>query len=76
MNLLTRPAEMQAWKDHPGTQAFLAYLRDRQTMLAKAWAEGKALEPSHQVEAMLLGQLADLSPDMVAEHFGVEVSGE
>lgn len=62
----------QAWKEDHRTQEFFQYLKDRQTDLSTAWAEGKQLSPEQQAQAVLLGRLADLSHDDIIEQYAIE----
>lgn len=67
-HLLDR-AEFQNWRDNPVTVEFLGFLRDRQQALMVAWGRGLSLTPEEQAQAVLLGQLADLSFEMIAEEY-------
>lgn len=71
--LLLDPGEFRAWKDHPTTVEFLRFLKDRQMALAEAWARGTVWSPEQQAQAVLLGQLAEISSADVAEQYGVEL---
>lgn len=68
------PDGFQAWKDSPRTQEFLRFLLDRQADLCLAWGKGQQLSPEHQAQAVLLGQLAAISWDDVAQQYGIEMS--
>jgi hypothetical protein len=63
----------QAWKDSPLTREFLQFLKDRQRSLMEAWGRGKSLNPEHQAQAVLLGQLAEIRWPDVAEQYDIEV---
>ena len=73
-NLLTSREEFQRWTEHPGTVAFLEYLRDRQEALMVAWARGSQMAPEQQAQAVMLGQLVSLSADEIASDYGIEVT--
>lgn len=69
--LLLDPEQFRAWKDHPVTQEYHRFLRDRQTALATAWAEGRVYSVEAQAQAQILGRLASLSLEDVAAEYGV-----
>lgn len=62
-NSLLDRDQFQRWKDSPLTQGFLAYLRDRQSDLTRAWGKGLVGSnlPEVQAQAVVLGQLAEIS---------------
>lgn len=66
---LLDPEAFQAWKAQPQTQEFLQFLADRQADLMLAWGQGVSLMPEHQAQAVLLGQLADLSFEMIVAQY-------
>jgi hypothetical protein len=72
--LLLDREQFQAWKDHPVTVEFFQYLRARQWALMQAWGRGQIWSPEQQAQAVLLGQLAEISLADVAEQYDVEVS--
>ena len=72
-NPLLDPDRFQAWRDQPLTQGFLAYLKDRRSDLMEAWAKEFPLGLAEQREAALLGQLAEISFEHIAEQYGAEV---
>ena len=76
MNLLMNKDQFQRWWEHPGTEAYLAYLDRRRLNLMEAWARGLPLEPEDQMEAYLCSQMKELSPERVAVVFNVELSEE
>ena len=76
MNPLTDPEQFQAWKAHPVTEPFLAYLKDRQQVLLENWGKGLLMEPNSQTVAMILGQLADLSCNHVRDFYDLEQIAE
>lgn len=62
MNLLANEEEFQRWADHPGTKAFHQFLKDRVSMLSRAWAAGSLKEECSQREAQCQAEtLLDLS---------------
>lgn len=71
MNLLIDPEAMAAWKAHPGTVAFRQYLRDFRAKMAENWASGNPMSDKLQAQADLMGQMADLGSDAVANFYGV-----
>ena len=73
MNLLMDKDQFQRWREHPGTEAYLAYLSRRRLNLMEAWAQGKELQPADQMEAWLCSQMQELSPEQVAAVFDVEM---
>ena len=75
-NRLMDKDQFSRWWDHPGTKAYLEYLGRRRSNLMEAWAWGRPLRPEDQMEAWLCSQMQDLSPDVVAHVFGVELSEE
>ena len=74
-NPLTNPPEFQRWKESPLTAAYLQYLKDYQTSLAKAWAAGEPLTREHQVQAETLGDLADLTCSQVRAFYDLGPEG-
>ena len=65
-NLLTNPGDFQRWADHPVTQAYLQFLRDRVQSLAMHWAQRVAPSDHPQMlaaqcQAETLGDLAQLT---------------
>ncbi len=73
MSLLTNREDFQGWRDSPMTQAYLAYLKERQTALASQWSKG--LPGSHlpepQAQAVLLGHLASLQFEDIEMHYQI-----
>lgn len=72
MNLLTNREDFSRWWDHPGTEAFRAYLKDYRATMAEKWASGAPMNPEDQLGAALMGQLTELSSDDIANFYGVE----
>ncbi len=66
---LLDPGEFQRWMDNPTTREFLGYLRDRQQALMAAWGRGVSTTVEQQAAAVLLGQLADLSFEMIEREY-------
>lgn len=76
-NPLLDPEQFQEWKDQRLTKAFLSYLDLCRSNLMQQWAVGTfshnpALSEAAQARAALLSQLLDLSPDDVAQTYGVD----
>lgn len=74
--LLADKAEFQRWADSPATVEFLSYLRERQLHLMQAWGRGLALTVEQQAQAVLLGQLAELTWEDLAQQYRWEVSSD
>jgi len=75
MQILERE-EFQRWRDHPLTAEFLKLLDQRRNNLMEAWAAGQPLAPEQQAQAVLLGQLTQVSFEDVLDMAGVENNGE
>ena len=60
---LTDRDQFRAWMDLPPTKEFFSLLRQKQVGLMERWAEGSAVTPEEQSQAVLLGQLARLRFD-------------
>lgn len=60
------------WRDHPLTELFLTYLKDRQARLANQWAQGNLMASETQARASLLGQLAQIRWDDVESEYEPE----
>ncbi len=76
MQILSDREAFQAWKDSPATKEFLSFLRDRQSDLMSAWGLGAMMGPEQQAQAVLLGQLADLTWQDLADQYEWEVRDE
>lgn len=64
-NPLCNPEEFRRWAEHPLTQAYRQFLKDRCLQLAMGWAQGSAPSDSPvmmqaQSQAETLGDLAEL----------------
>lgn len=70
MKILSSPEEFLAWKEHPATQEYLTFLKDRQSDLKEAWGRGLSMTPEQQAQAVLLGQLVGLRWSDLAEQYG------
>ncbi len=66
----------QEWLQNPLTQEYHQFHRDRRASLAERWARGNPLTPEHQAQAVMLGQLADISWEDIAEQYGIEIEQE
>jgi hypothetical protein len=75
MEILER-AEFQRWRDQPLTHQFLKVLGMRRDNLATAWSQGQPLTPEQQAQAVLLGRLAEVRFEDVAEMAGIETEDE
>lgn len=71
-NLLTDPENLEAWRQNRMTQAFLQFLGDRLSDLTQQWAQGMALGPEEQAQAVTLNKLIRLSSDDLRQYYGVE----
>jgi hypothetical protein len=71
MQILERE-EFQRWRDHPLTAEFLKLLDRRRLHLMEAWATGQPLAPEQQAQAVLLGQLIQVSCDDLRDIAGLE----
>lgn len=65
-------AEFQRWKENPLTKDFLSLLAKRQASLMEAWGRGVPMAPEQQAQAVVLGQLAEISFDAVRDMAGLE----
>lgn len=70
MKILSSPEEFLAWKEHPATQEYLTFLKDRQSDLKEAWGRGLSTTPEQQAQAVLLGQMVDLRWSDLADQYG------
>lgn len=71
MTILEREG-FQQWKDSPLTQEFLSLLGKRQSALMESWGQGVHLLPEQQAQAVILGQLAEVSFEDVQDMAGIE----
>lgn len=76
VNQLTEPETLAAWKDHPLTQEFLAYLMDRRSALMELWGRGQPMGAEWQREAALLGSLVHLKSDEIEAFYKEEGDAE
>lgn len=63
----------QAWRDHPLTAHLRKFLKDNQQALGDRWMAGEHLDRDQQIKALLMGELADLRWESVAEFYGIPV---
>lgn len=78
-NPLTDPDQFLQWRDHPLTQAFHQFLRDRIKATADLWlaeTSPSAMMQADQTRAGTLLDLADLSVDDVRQFYGMEAASE
>ena len=75
-NPLANPAEFQAWKEHPTTQAYHQFLKDRVSQLSLLWAQGHQLGIKEQSQAETMGDLASLSVNDVRGFYSMEAIDE
>ena len=65
------PEMFQAWMSRKETQEFFRFLMHRQTDLMEAWGrvEPWAQRPEIQAQAVLLGQLSDLTAQDLRDYY-------
>lgn len=74
-NPLTDPERFHAWAEHPLTQAYRQFLKDRLQAAAMLWAQASVPSDQMQVDqtrAETWGDLAHLSCDDVRGFYGMD----
>jgi hypothetical protein len=64
------------WISLPQTKLFLAFLRDQQETLGKAWMAGQSMSPEQQCKALLMGELASLNFADYAAFYKIETEDQ
>jgi len=64
----------EEWKNHPLTQAYLAFLRDQSQQLADQWSAGQEMDLRHQTKAMLCKELSSLEWSDYATFYSIPVA--